>query len=107
MRESGRAVSPRSAACRSAVDETLRRCNRTILVEIVMPAIAKLDESLGLTGEREQALAEGNRNGGVAPAMHDEQRRRDARYTLVGAEPVPDEMAHGRKWEQRRGQIGD
>ena len=67
---------------------------------IVVAAIGKADELLGLSRKRKQPFAEDHRNRGITRAMHDQQRRCDPRNALVGTERISHQQTD---WEDRKG----
>ena len=65
-----------------------RGFDRAKTVQIVVAASRKPHELFRLMGQREQALAKGDRNRGIAVAMHDQQGRGDPRDAPIGTKLI-------------------
>ncbi len=84
-----------------------RGFDRTIIVQIIVASFGKPHELFRFMGEREQSLAKSDRNGGIACAMHDQERSRDTRNALVGAKLIPHQPAHRHDSKPRAGNVRD
>src|SRR5207248_8196534 len=86
-------------------DELSRHCGRTKIIEIVVAALRKTYELFWLTREREQPLAEHNRDRRIMFAVHDQQRHIHTGDALVGAKWIAHDEAHGKERKHRRGDV--
>src|SRR6185437_15401429 len=85
---------PQEPSTRGSADELSGCLNRTIIVQVVMASFRKPHELFRFMGEREQMLAQSDRNCWIAGAMHDQKPGRDTRYARVGSKRIPDQPTY-------------
>src|SRR5512143_4157746 len=76
-----------------------------MMVQVVMTPFGKPYELLRLAGQRKEPLAPMYRNGGIPHAMHDQERGRHSRNTLIRAKLIPDQPAYRQDRERCGGNI--
>src|ERR1700722_13719693 len=95
----------RQPSSRWSADELSGSLDRTIIIQIVMASFRKPHELFRFMSEREQTLAQHDRDRWIMGALHDEQRHLYPRDTLIGSELVPHQQAQRHEPEYRRGHV--